>query len=127
MEKPKQVPLTIDDYIDACPREIQPRLKQLREIIHDAAPQALEKISYRMPTFTLNGNLVHFAAQTHHIGFYPTPSAIAAFKNELKIYKTSKGAVQFPFDQPLPLDLVRRMVAFRMAENLNKHEVKRKR
>jgi len=89
----------------------------LRAAIRAAAPDAEEKISYQMPTFALHGNLVHFAAHPHHIGFYPAPSGIAAFAEELAPYKSSKGAVQFPLDQPLPLDLIRRIVEFRVEEN----------
>ncbi len=109
---------TIDEYIAACPAEVQPRLHEVRALIHAAAPQAQEKISYQMPTFFLHGNLVHFAAFKSHIGFYPTPSAIRAFAAELAIYANAKGSVQFPLDQPLPVDLIRRMVAFRVEENL---------
>ena len=111
---------SIDEYISTFPGEIQKKLNELRESIRAAAPEATEKISYQMPTFYLNGNLVHFAAFTNHIGFYPTPSGILAFKDELQKYETSKGAVRFPIDEPLPLDLVRRIVKFRVAENLKK-------
>jgi len=93
-------------------------LNALRTSIRSAAPDATEKMSYQMPTFYLNGNLVHFAAYRKHIGFYPTPSAIFAFRDELKPYKTSKGAVQFPIDKPLPLDLISRIVSFRVEENV---------
>ena len=92
----------------------------------EAAPNAGEKISYQMPTFTLKGNLVHFAAYKKHIGFYPTPSGIEKFKKELSIYKGTKGYVQFPLDQPIPYDLVREIVTFRVQENLEKAEAKRK-
>jgi len=111
---------TIDEYIAAFPEDIQKRLQEMRTVIHETAPQAFEKISYQMPTFDLNGNLVHFAAAKNHIGFYPTPSGIEAFKGELAAYVSSKGAVQFPLDRPLPLDLVRRMTAYRVTENLQK-------
>jgi len=92
----------------------------MRETIRKAAPQAEEAISYRIPTFKLNGNLVHFAAFKNHIGFYPTSSGILAFKKELSGYKTSRGTVQFPMDKPMPLDLVRRIVRFRVKESLSK-------
>lgn len=109
---------TIDEYIAAFPEEIQEKLRALRETIRAAAPQAEERISYRMPTFTLHGNLVHFAAFARHIGFYPAPRGIEAFQQELSRYKGAKGSVQFPLDEPLPLELISRIVAFRAAENL---------
>jgi uncharacterized protein YdhG (YjbR/CyaY superfamily) len=108
---------TIDEYIKSFPVDIQAGLKQLRALIRRAAPEAQEKISYQMPTFYLNGNLVHFAAYPKHIGFYPTPSAIEAFQKELSKYKSSKGAVQFPLDAPLPLKLIERIVKFRVKES----------
>lgn len=111
---------SIDEYIAAFPPEIQKLLQEVRATVRAAAPQAAEKISYQMPTFFLEGNLVHFAAFKHHIGFYPAPTGIAAFAGELSQYKGSKGAVQFPLDQPLPLDLITRIVKYRVAENLNK-------
>lgn len=107
---------TIDEYILEYPEEIQKRLYTLRDIILKIAPEAGEKISWGMPTFTYNGNLVHFAAAKNHIGLYPAPSAIEAFSEELKPYKTSKGAVQFPNNQDLPLDLISRMVEYRLEE-----------
>jgi len=115
---------TIDEYIASFPAEVQAKLHQLRAVIKAAAPNAGEKISYRMPTFTLKGNLVHFAAYKNHIGFYPAPTGTEAFKAELAVYETSKGAVQFPINQPLPLELVRRMVEFRVTENLKNAEMK---
>lgn len=116
----------IDEYIAAFPASVQKLLRELLAAIRTAAPEAQEKISYQMPTFYLNGNLVHFAAYKGHIGFYPTPSAMEKFSAELAAYETSKGAVRFPLDQPLPLDLVRRMTAFRAAENQAKSPSKRK-
>ena len=116
----------IDEYIATCPQEVQPLLQQMRATIQAAAPQATEKISYQMPTFELEGNLVHFAAHKHHIGFYPTPSAITHFAKELKKYKTSTGAVQFPLDQPLPVSLIVKIVAFRVNENLQKSKKNKK-
>jgi uncharacterized protein YdhG (YjbR/CyaY superfamily) len=116
----KQPFKTIDEYIATFPPETQERLQQMRRTIHEAAPQAAEAISYQMPTFKLNGNLVHFAAFKHHIGFYPIPSGIEAFKEELSPYKTSKGAVQFPLNKPLPLGLVKKIVKYRVKQNLAK-------
>jgi uncharacterized protein YdhG (YjbR/CyaY superfamily) len=107
---------TIDEYINSFPREVRNILQSLRQAIKVEAPQSKETINYQIPTFTLHGNLVHFAAYKSHIGFYPTPSAITAFKKELSKYKTSKGAIQFPIHQPLPLPLIRKIVAFRVKE-----------
>lgn len=118
---------TVDDYIAQFPPELQVILQELRQVIREEAPEAGEKISYAMPTFVLNGNLVHFAAFKHHIGFYPAPSGIEAFKAELSRYKGAKGSVQFPIDQPLPYDLIRRIVRFRVEENRNKSVGKAKR
>jgi uncharacterized protein YdhG (YjbR/CyaY superfamily) len=123
---PKPTPATVDEYIAQFPADIQAKLQEIRAVIHDAAPEATEKISYAMPTFYLHGNLVHFAAFKHHIGFYPVPSGIEAFAAELAPYKRSKGAVQFPLDQPLPHDLITRIVDFRAAENRQKAEAKKK-
>jgi uncharacterized protein YdhG (YjbR/CyaY superfamily) len=111
---------SIDEYIASHPQEIQRLLQALRATIRAAAPDAEEKISYQMPTFYLHGNLVHFAAFKNHIGFYPAPQGIETFKEELSRYKGAKGSVQFPLDQPLPLDLVRRIVEYRAAENIEK-------
>lgn len=118
METSKTGFTSIDEYIASFPPNVQEKLEQMRTTIRAAAPDAVEKISYQMPTFALKGNLVHFAAYENHIGFYPTPSGIEQFKDELAVYKSAKGSVQFPLDQPLPLDLVRRIVEFRVAENL---------
>lgn len=115
---------SIDEYIATFPAEIQNKLQELRATIRAAAPTAEEKISYQMPTFALKGNLVHFAAWKTHIGFYPAASGIAAFQNELAKYANSKGAVQFPLEQPLPLKLISNIVKFRVAENLKKAEQK---
>jgi len=119
-------PSTIDEYIRQFPRDVQKKLSDLRAAICRAAPDAAEKISYRMPTFFQKKNLVHFAAYEHHIGFYPAASGIAAFKDEMTNYVTSKGAVQFPIDEPLPLALVARIVKFRVAENESKASTKKK-
>lgn len=113
---------TIDEYILQYPEEVQTIFEELREVIKQAAPDATEKISYQMPTFYLHGNLVHFAAYKNHIGFYPAPSGIEAFKNELSMYKGAKGSVQFPINEPLPFDLISEIVKYRVAENLNKEE-----
>jgi uncharacterized protein YdhG (YjbR/CyaY superfamily) len=110
----------IDSYIADYSPFVQKLLKQMRVAIGKAAPKATEKISYGIPTYYLNGNLVHFGAAKNHIGFYPTPSAIVAFKDELKDYIHSKGAVQFPLDKPLPLKLITRMVKFRVLESAEK-------
>lgn len=107
----------IDAYIAQFPDEVQERLRALRKIISDAAPGAEERISYQMPTFVLHGNLVHFAAFKHHIGLYPTPSGVEAFIPELSAYRSGKGSIQFPMDEPLPAELIGRIVKFRVAEN----------
>ena len=111
---------TIDEYIQGFPPDVKAILSELRSAIRQAAPQAVEKISYRIPTFYLNGNLVHFAAFERHIGFYPGPSGIAHFKKELAKYKSAKGSVQFPLDEPLPLQLIAAIVEFRVSENSRK-------
>src|SRR4030042_3201277 len=110
----------IDTFIAGFPKGTQKILEQLRSTIRKTAPGAEEKIAYGIPTFTLHGNLVHFSAYKHHIGFYPTSSGIQAFKNELSDYKSAKGSVQFPLDKPLPLDLISKIVKFRVNENLEK-------
>ena len=112
----RKIAKDIDEYVGHCPQDVQPLLTQMRATIQQAAAQATEKISYGIPTFYLNGNLVHFGAAQNHIGFYPTPSGITVFKKELEPYKSSKGAVQFPKDKPLPLALVTRIVKFRVKE-----------
>lgn len=120
MNNAEPKPQTIDEYIAAFPTAVQEKLQQLRETIQVAAPEATEKMSYRMPTFYLNGNLVHFAAFKNHIGFYPTPSAIEQFKDQLSVYKQGKGSVQFPLDEPLPLNLITEIVHARLLENQKK-------
>ena len=124
MDSNKAVATTIDEYIAMFPEDIQAVLQEIRATIKAAAPEAVEKISYQMPTFAQNGNLVHFAAFTKHIGFYPVPTGIEAFKAELAVYKQGKGSVQFPLDQPMPLDLISRIVQFRVQENLAKAQAK---
>jgi uncharacterized protein YdhG (YjbR/CyaY superfamily) len=116
----RKVPVSIDVYIRTFPKPVQVKLQQIRNIVAKAAPGARERISYGMPAFCLDRVLVYFAAHTKHIGFYPTSSGIEAFKNELAKYKSSKGAVQFPLDEPLPAGLIRRMVMFRVKENTRK-------
>jgi len=111
---------TIDDYIKTFPNKTQKILETMRQTIRKAAPQAIEAISYQIPTFRLNGNLVHFAAYKNHIGFYPTSSGTKAFKKELSQYKGAKGSVQFPLDEPIPYDLVKKIVRFRLKENQEK-------
>ncbi len=114
------IPENIDSYIATYPPKHQEMMHQLRQIIHDTAPDATEKISWAMPTFYQKGNLVHFAAHANHVGFYPGTAAINKFSREFIGLKFSKGAVQFPLTKPLPVDLIKRMVAFRVAENLKK-------
>ena len=116
---------TIDEYIESFPKDVQVSLEKMRQTIRKAAPDASEAISYQMPTFKLNGrNLVHFAAFKNHIGFYPIPSGIEAFKKELSPYKQGKGSVQFPLDKPIPYDIVAKIVKYRVKENLEKTEKK---
>ncbi len=112
---------TIDEYISEFPSETRKLLKDMRAIIKATAPEATETISYAIPTFDLNGkHLVHFAGFKKHIGFYPVPSAMKAFEEELKPCRSGKGSAQFPLDQPLPADLIRRIVLFRVEENTRK-------
>lgn len=117
----------IDDYIAAFPKDTQTVLKKMRATIRKAAPKAEETINYQIPTFTLQGNLVHFAAFKNHIGFYPTPSGIEKFKEELSVYEGAKGSVKFPLDKPMPYALVTKIVKFRVKENLERAEAKGKR
>ena len=123
MEKSKI--MDMDSYIAAFPVEIQKTLQKLRKTIQISAPDATEKMSYAMPTFYLNGNLVHFAAYKNHIGFYPAPSGIEAFKKDLAKYKTSKGAIQFLIEEKLPFDLIEKIVKFRVKENKEKGKRKK--
>jgi uncharacterized protein YdhG (YjbR/CyaY superfamily) len=118
------IPNTIDEYITAFPENIQERLMEMRLTIRKAAPGAEEKISYRMPAFTLNGMLVYFAAHKNHIGLYPFTTAIRAFRDELTPYHTSKGGIQFPHEDPLPVGLIRKIIEFRVLENLEKASLK---
>ena len=120
MKKDTHVPENIDDYIGMFPEDVQIILERLRQTIRKAAPKAEETINYQIPTFKLNGNLVHFAAYKNHIGFYPASSGIEVFKKELGEYETSKGTVKFPIDKKLPLALITRIVKYRVKENLEK-------
>ena len=116
---------TIDDYITEFADPVQKLLRQMHSVIKEEAPEATEAISYAMPTFKLNGNLVHFAGYKSHIGLYPAPSGILAFEKELTGFKTSKGAIQFPLDNPLPVELIRKIVRFRVKENREKAKKKK--
>jgi uncharacterized protein YdhG (YjbR/CyaY superfamily) len=115
---------SIDEYIATFPKEVQTLLERVRTTIKVAAPGAEERISYQMPAFAQNGILVYFAVHKEHIGFYPTASGIVAFQAKLSPYTSSKGAVQFPISQPLPLELIGKIVQFRVAENLKKATTK---
>ena len=117
---------TIDEYIANFPPEIQALLQQIRRTIREAAPLAGEKIGYGIPTFTLNGNLVHFAGFKTHLSFFPTSSGVEHFKDELTAYQTSRGTIQFPLDQPIPFDLIRRITLFRVEENMRRAAAHRK-
>jgi uncharacterized protein YdhG (YjbR/CyaY superfamily) len=120
MKTSKRQAKTIDEYIALFPKNIQDILEKLRRAIKKSAPKAEETINYGIPTFKLYGNLVHFAAFKNHIGFYPTSSGIAAFKKDLSPYKHARGSVQFPIDKAIPFDIVRRMVKFRVEENVSR-------
>ena len=126
MEENKVTPQSIDEYILNFPSEIQEILENIRKVIKESAPEAEEKISYAMPTFVLHGNLIHFAAFKNHIGLYPTPSGIENFKDELLKYKGAKGSIQFPLEEPIPYELIRKIVEFRVVENIKKAEEKLK-
>ena len=119
-------PKNIDEYIAGLPADAQKILGKVRVTIQKAAPDAQETINYGIPTFTLNGNLVHFAAFKSHIGFYPTPSGIAKFKKELSVYEGAKGSVRFPLDKPIPYALITKIVKFRVKENLERAKAKKK-
>ncbi|NLD72956.1 MAG: hypothetical protein GX649_09605 [Chloroflexi bacterium] len=110
-------PSTVDEYIAGQPEELQEILQQIRAAIHEAAPGIREKISYGMPGFELNGDLIWFAAHKAHIGVYPRASTLAPFEEDLSAYKRSKGTIQFPLDRPIPYDLIRRITEYRVAEN----------
>jgi uncharacterized protein YdhG (YjbR/CyaY superfamily) len=124
MKANQTAPQNIDEYIATFPDDIQKILQKIRITIKKAAPDAEEAIKYQIPTFTLKGNLVHFAAFKNHIGFYPAPTAIEEFKDELSVYEGAKGSVRFPLDKPIPFDLLSRIVRFRVKKNLEKAEAK---
>ena len=117
--------LAVDQYIAAFPKDVREILNRLRSTIQKAAPEAEETINYGIPTFVLNGNLVHFGGYKNHIGFYPAPSGIVAFKKELSVYDGAKGSIKFPLDKPLPFDLISEIVKFRVQENLEKAAAKK--
>jgi uncharacterized protein YdhG (YjbR/CyaY superfamily) len=125
MKANQLTPRDIDEYIAGFPSDIQQILEEIRMTIRKAAPDAEETIKYQMPTFTLEGNLVHFAAYKKHIGFYPVPRGNESFKAELSAYEGEKSTVRFPIDKPVPLDLIGRIVRFRVKENLKRAEAKR--
>jgi uncharacterized protein YdhG (YjbR/CyaY superfamily) len=124
MINPVKIPQTIDEYISLFPEDIREKLNEMNLAIRQAAPEASEKISYRMPAYHYHGMLVYFAAHANHIGFYPFTTAIKAFSNELAPYHTSKGGIQFQSKNPLPLNLIKRIVGFRVKENLANAKVK---
>lgn len=115
----------VDEYINDFPKDVQQILEKLRATIRKAAPAAEETINYGIPTFTLHGNLVHYAAYKNHIGFYPAPSGIQAFKEELSVYEGAKGSIKFPIEKPLPFPLITKIVKFRVTENVAKAEAKK--
>jgi len=117
MVKNQVKPMNIDEYIAQFPREIQEKLQKIRATIKSVVPEATEAISYQMPTFKLNGNLVHFAAFKNHIGFFPTSSGVKAFESELKEYVHATGSIQFPLDKPIPFSLIKKITKFRVKEN----------
>jgi uncharacterized protein YdhG (YjbR/CyaY superfamily) len=117
---------TIDEYIALFPKDVQEKLSQLRATISKAAPKAVEAIKYGIPTFVLNGNLVHFGGYKTHIGFYPGPGGILEFKKELTSYKGGKGTIQFPLDEPIPSALITKIVKYRVAMSEEKAKLKKK-
>lgn len=116
MKSPNEAPKSIDEYIAGSPEDVRGILQKIRSTIRRAAPGAKEAVKYGIPTFVLNGNLVHFGGFQKHVGFYPTPSGIEEFKDELSVYKSAKGSVQFPLDQPMPYSLIGKIAAFRVKE-----------
>ena len=126
MKKNKPTSKEVDKYIAGFPEDIQEVLNKVRATIRESAPETEETINYGIPTFTLNGNLVHFAAFKNHIGFYPTPSGIEKFKKELSVYEGAKGSVKFPLDKSIPYALISTIVKFRVKENLERAETKGK-
>ena len=126
MRAKQTAPRDIDEYIAGFPNDVQVILEKIRITIRKAAPEAEEAIKYQMPTFTLNGNLVHFAAFKKHIGFYPAPRGIETFKDELSVYEGEKSTVRFPLDKPIPFALISKIVKFRVKKNLERPKAKRK-
>ncbi|WP_366290840.1 DUF1801 domain-containing protein [Paenibacillus sp. AN1007] len=122
MDYNRQHSVLVDEYIHSFSADVQLKLQRMRELIREAAPLVEEKISYKMPTYAQHGNLVHFAAYTKHIGFYPAPSGILAFKEQLSRFKGAKGSVQFPLDEPLPEELIRQIVEYRVKENVERSQ-----
>lgn len=111
---------SVDEYIETFPKEVQDVLQKIRHAIRMAAPEAEEGISYQIPTFKLNGNLVYFAGWKNHVAFYPSSSAVKVFSEELSAYETSKGTIKFPLDKPIPFGLITKITEFRVKENLEK-------
>jgi len=126
MEPKQTAPTTIDEYIAGFPPDVQEILQKVRETIRKAAPNAEETIKYQLPTFTLKGNLVYFGGFKKHVGFYPVPTGIEAYAEDLAPYKTGKGSIQFPYDKPIPYDLITKVVKYRVEENLRNAETKKK-
>lgn len=126
MAAKSEPPQNIDEYVSQFPAEVQDILRRIRKLIADAAPEATEAMKYAIPTFVLNGNLVHFAAFSQHVGLYPTPSGIEHFQQELAGYQSAKGSVQFPLSQPIPYDLIKKIVEFRVEENRDRSAKKAK-
>lgn len=125
--KPKAAELTVDDYISNFPKDVQLRLEKVRATIRKAAPGAVEKISYRIPAFQLNGRyLIYFAAFKSHLGMYPSPVGNPEFKTDLAVYKSGKATAKFPFDKPIPVGLITRIVKFKIKENLARAAAKKK-
>lgn len=124
MEQNGKTPDTIDAYIAQAAPERRELLQRMREVIREAAPEATEKISWGMPTFYLHGNLVHFAPAQRHLGFYPGESGVADFESELSAHKTSKGCIRFPYDKPLPVELIQKIVRHRAAQNIQAAKAK---
>ena len=126
MSADQTAPKNIDEYIAGFPDDVQEILERIRRTIRKAAPEAEEKISYRMPAFSLNGNLVHFAAYKKHIGLYPAPTGTREFNRELSVYRAAKSSVRFPLDKPIPFDLISKLVKIRMQENFERAQAKQK-
>lgn len=126
MEPKQTAPTTIDEYIAGFPPDVQEILQKVRATIREAAPGAEETIKYQLPTFTLKGNLVYFGGFKKHVGFYPVPTGIEAYAEDLAPYKTGKGSIQFPYDKPIPYDLITKVVKYRVEENLRNAETNKK-